>query len=79
MHKDDRIEVVFPRALAGDMPEDTYRTICDVLAQDPRAAYNKKPDYVYGMAFGSYDIRFVTQDGCLRVCEVVEGNAQKVK
>jgi tRNA-Thr(GGU) m(6)t(6)A37 methyltransferase TsaA len=78
-HKDDRIEVFFPRELAGDMPEDTYRTICDVLAQDPRAAYNKKPDYVYGMAFGNYDIRFVTQDGCLRVCEVVEGNMQNWK
>jgi hypothetical protein len=31
------------------------------------------------MAFGNYDIRFVTQDGCLRVCEVVEGNMQNWK
>jgi tRNA-Thr(GGU) m(6)t(6)A37 methyltransferase TsaA len=78
-HKDDRIAVVFPRELAGDMPEATYGTICDVLAQDPRAAYNKKPDYVYGMAFGTYDIRFVIEDDCLRVCEVVEAKAQNWK
>jgi hypothetical protein len=50
-----------------------------VLAQDPRAAYNKKPDYVYGMAFGTYDIRFVIEDDCLRVCEVVEAKAQNWK
>jgi tRNA-Thr(GGU) m(6)t(6)A37 methyltransferase TsaA len=74
-HKDDRIRVLFPQELAGDMPEDTYRTICEVLAQDPRAAYNKKADYVYGMAFGSYDIRFVIGDDCLRVCEVVSRQA----
>jgi hypothetical protein len=52
-----------------------------VLAQDPRAAYNKKPDYVYGMAFAGYDIRFVAEGGALRVCEVVcgEEDFQKVK
>jgi tRNA-Thr(GGU) m(6)t(6)A37 methyltransferase TsaA len=81
-HKNDRITVVFPRELSGDMPEETYQTVCEVLAQDPRAAYNKKPDYVYGMAFAGYDIRFVAEDGCLRVCEVVcdrSGDFCKVK
>jgi tRNA-Thr(GGU) m(6)t(6)A37 methyltransferase TsaA len=80
-HKDDRIAVEFPRELAGDMPDAVYHTVCEVLAQDPRAAYNKKPDYVYGMAFGGYDIRFVAENGALRVCEVVCGDAnfRKVK
>jgi tRNA-Thr(GGU) m(6)t(6)A37 methyltransferase TsaA len=81
-HQNDRIKVVFPRELSGDMPEETYRTICEVLAQDPRAAYNKKPDYVYGMAFAGYDIRFVAADDCLRVCEVIcnqGGNLKKIK
>jgi hypothetical protein len=81
-HQNDRITVVFPRELSGDMPEETYQTIYDVLAQDPRAAYNKKPDYVYGMAFGGYDIRFVAEGDCLRVCEVVcdrSGDFCKVK
>lgn len=78
-HKDDGIAVAFPRELASDMPEETYRTILAVLAQDPRAAYNKKPDYIYGMAFGEYDIRFVIEDNVLRVREVVSGRAAKVK
>ena len=78
-HKDDGISVSFPRELAADMPEETYRTILAVLAQDPRAAYNKKPDYMYGMAFGEYDIRFVIEDNVLCVREVVSGRAAKVK
>lgn len=76
-HKEDRIAVVFPRELAGTMPEDTYRTIYEVLAQDPRAAYNKKPDYVYGMSFGAYDIRFTVADGTLVVTEVVSADAKQ--
>lgn len=81
-HKDDKIEVVFPEELATGMPEHTYLTVREVLAQDPRAAYNKKPDYMYGMAFGEYDIRFVIEDNILRVCDVVnrkDGADKKVK
>ena len=44
----------------------------DVLKQDPRAAYNKKPDYVYGMRFLDYDIRFVVEDETLIVKDIVE-------
>lgn len=76
-HKEDHIAVVFPRALAETMPEETYHTICEVLAQDPRAAYNKKPDYVYGMSFGAYDIRFTVADGTLVVTEVVSADARQ--
>lgn len=76
-HKEDHIAVVFPRALAGTMLEETYHTICEVLAQDPRAAYNKKPDYVYGMSFGAYDIRFTVADGTLVVTEVVSADARQ--
>lgn len=81
-HKDDKIEVIFPKELATGMPEHTYLTVCEVLAQDPRAAYNKKPDYMYGMAFGEYDIRFVIEDNILRVCDVVnrkDGADKRVK
>ena len=35
-----------------------------------RAAYNKKPDYIYGMAFADYDIRFTVAEGILTVKEV---------
>lgn len=69
-YKDKQIEVIFPEELLGELPESLRDTVIRVLAQDPRAAYNKKPDYVYGMAFADYDIRFVVEEECLVVREV---------
>ena len=69
-HKDAGIPVVFPEELLMELPEELRGTVVDVLAQDPRAAYNKKPDYVYGMAFADYDIRFVVSEGVLKVVGV---------
>ncbi|MGN1156104.1 MAG: tRNA (N6-threonylcarbamoyladenosine(37)-N6)-methyltransferase TrmO [Agathobacter sp.] len=71
-HKEDQIEVIFPEKLMEKLPKDLQESVMDVLRQDPRAAYNKKPDYVYGMSFGGYDIRFTVQESVLTVQDVVE-------
>lgn len=80
-HRTDGIEVCFPQELLEKLPESLREAAFAVLRQDPRAAYNKKPDYVYGMAFGGYDIRFAAQEGKLVVRDVVrqDGGAGKVK
>lgn len=70
-HSADRIEVIFPPELLERLPEKHRAAAVAVLAQDPRAAYQKQPDYVYGMTFAGYDIRFTVRDGVLRVCDVV--------
>lgn len=71
-HKEDKISVIFPENLMRKLPESLRDSALEVLKQDPRAAYNKKPDYVYGMSFGGYDIRFTVQDSVLTVQGVVE-------
>ena len=71
-HREDGIEVVFPGELLEKLPEGKRDAALHVLQQDPRAAYNKQPDYVYGMAFAGFDIRFIVEDGVLRVCDVIE-------
>lgn len=80
-HKDAGISVIFPEELLVALPEKLRGTVMDVLAQDPRAAYNKKPDYVYGMAFADYDIRFTVAEGVLTVREVKKrsGDFTRVK
>lgn len=70
-HKEDTIEVIFKEELLDRLPEELRQGAVDVLRQDPRAAYNKKEDYVYGMRFGEYDIRFVVEADVLRVIDVV--------
>ena len=82
VHCKDRIEVIFPENLKQRLPCTLQDTVKEVLAQDPRAAYNKQPDYVYGMAFGGYDIRFTVDKGQLFVCDVIErmdGKCDKIK
>lgn len=69
--KEFQMPVVFPPELLMKIPSKMQKPLLEVLAQDPRAAYNKKPDYVYGMAFGDYDIRFVVECGTLTVREVM--------
>jgi len=81
-HREDGIQVVFPQEFLQLLPEDKRQAAIRVLEQDPRAAYNKQPDYVYGMEFAGYDIRFTVRDEVLTVCEIVptnEGKWEKVK
>lgn len=81
-HKDDRIMVIFPEELLARLPKNLQESAIGVLQQDPRAAYNKKSDYVYGMTFGGYDIRFVVEDETLVVKDVVDmtaGSYKKIK
>ncbi|MCM1283816.1 MAG: tRNA (N6-threonylcarbamoyladenosine(37)-N6)-methyltransferase TrmO [Muribaculaceae bacterium] len=73
MHSGDGIAVDFPKELLMQLPRELQKPALDALAQDPRAAYNKRPDYMYGMAFGDYDIRFVV-DGTLVVRSVSRRN-----
>ncbi len=80
-HKDEHIEVDFPEELLNRLPKEKRVPALRVLEQDPRAAYNKQPDYVYGMEFGGFDIRFTVQEQVLRVMDVVEAKKgiQKIK
>lgn len=78
-HSKDSISVVFPKELKVLVPEEIAIKLEQVLTQDPRAAYNKAPDYVYGMAFSGYDIRFTVKDEILQVCGIEKQNAPHIK
>ena len=78
-HKADEIEVVFPDEQMEKLPEDLRERVLAVLKQDPRAAYNKKPDYVYGMSFAGYDIRFTADENRLTVMDVIRIDTEDFK
>ncbi len=82
MHKSDKVEVIFPRELLERIPREKRAALMAVLAQDPRASYNKNPGYVYGMAFALFDIRFTVENNILTVCDVIDvsgGDWMKIK
>ncbi|MDO4516493.1 MAG: tRNA (N6-threonylcarbamoyladenosine(37)-N6)-methyltransferase TrmO [Bacillota bacterium] len=62
-----RLRVDFPPALLTLVPEADREALTGVLAQDPRPSYQDDPTRVYGMAFGSLDVKFRVQDGLLTV------------
>ncbi len=74
-----QMAVDFPKALLSRVPEDKRDALLGVLAQDPRAAYNKKPDFVYGLSFAGLDVRFTVQENTLYVQDVVPAGEEKVK
>ncbi len=69
-HKSDRIQVVFPEELQNILPTNLQTMAVEVLAQDPRAAYQKKPEAMYGLRLGDYDLRFMIHEDRLYVKEV---------
>ncbi|SFG22167.1 tRNA-Thr(GGU) m(6)t(6)A37 methyltransferase TsaA [Lachnospiraceae bacterium C7] len=77
--KHAEIEVDFPSDLLEKIKKDKQEAVLGVLKQDPRAAYNKKPDYIYGMAFEEYDIRFKAENGKLIVVDVCYRNEKNYK
>lgn len=79
VHRADGIQVTFPEEQLKKLPEDIRGKVFDVLKQDPRAAYNKKTDFVYGMSFAEFDIRFIIEKDTLIVKDVVEKNSTKYK
>lgn len=78
-HRNDRIRVDFPEELLERLPAEKRGAALAVLAQDPRAAYHKQPDYVYGMAFAGWDVRFTVREGILTVTDVVKPGDKHVK
>lgn len=81
-HSRTEITVVLPPELKALLPDKLQQTVYELLSQDPRAAYNKKKDYLYGMSFGGYDIRFTVEEDILTVKEIVKiqsSNWEKIK
>ena len=74
-HSADRIAVVFPEELLTRLPESLRESAIEVLAQDPRAAYQKKEGFVYGMKFYEYDIRFTVSEHILKVVDVINSSS----
>jgi len=69
--KDLHIEVDFPKEHLEKLPEEYRLAAIHLLEEDPRAAYNKEPGYIFGMSFAGYDIRFTASEDKLSVCDVV--------
>lgn len=64
------LAVDFPDALLEQVPPSSREALLGVLAADPRPHYHHDPQRVYGMSFAGIEVRFVVEEGVLRVREV---------
>ena len=69
--KSGALQVDFPEELLHAIPPALREGLIEVLAQDPRPAYQQDPGRVYGMAFADFDIRFTVEGGRLTVVDAV--------
>lgn len=65
-----RLEVFFPQDLLDQVPPEDREGLTGVLAQDPRPSYQADPERVYGMAFGTLNVKFTVRDEVLTVTEI---------
>ena len=70
--KDFILKVQFPQHLLDKIPQDKQSAAIGVLSHDPRPAYQKQADRVYGLNFAGFDIRFQVSNDTLTVLEVSE-------
>ena len=70
-HEWQSLQVVFPDHLRSLIPAGLLPSLTEALALDPRPAYQKNPQKVYGMPFGEYDVRFLVEGDTLTVVDLV--------
>ncbi|MCI9597550.1 MAG: tRNA (N6-threonylcarbamoyladenosine(37)-N6)-methyltransferase TrmO [Firmicutes bacterium] len=68
--KDYELEVEFPEQWLRMIPKEKRISLIQVLAQDPRPAYQKEPERIYGFAFAGMEIKFTVEGTLLRVRKV---------
>jgi len=67
---EQRLQVEIPEELCPAVSGELLTALRGVLAQDPRPAYQKDPDRVYGLAFAGMDVRFQVNGNKLTVCGI---------
>ncbi len=68
--KDYHLEVNFPEELLSKLPEEKQAAAIELLAQDPRPAYQNDPERLYGLSFAGFELKLRVEGETLRVIDV---------
>lgn len=66
------LKVEFPQELLERFPAEKRQAVLGILAQDPRPAYIRDSQRVYGVSFAGFNVRFRVEEDVLTACEVTE-------
>lgn len=68
--KEYHLEVVFPEYLRKEIPKDKLDGLIGLLKQDPRPAYIKAEDRIFGVSYAGMNVKFAVCNGVLTVCAI---------
>lgn len=68
--RDYRLKTEIAQEHLQQLPEGKREALRKVLEEDPRPAYQRDPERVYGFPFSGFEIKFTVKDGILRVCGI---------
>ena len=63
-----------PEALLARLPLESRAGLLAVLSRDPRPAYQRDPDRVYGFTFAGAEVRFTVAGDTLTVHDILEAS-----
>ena len=72
-----KLTVVWPPHLRGILPPEKEALLTELLAEDPRPAYQDDPERVYGLPFAGYDVRFSVSGKTLTFCALSDGRKKE--
>ena len=67
---EEKLQVEIPDELCSVASGEVLSALRGVLAQDPRPAYQKDPERVYGLSFAGMEVRFQVDGDKLTVCGI---------
>ena len=67
-------EVNVEASVLSKLPESKRSALLGVLSHDPRPAYQRDPERIYGISFGGYNVRFQVKDKELTIISIEEEN-----
>lgn len=71
-HDKPLLQVVLPDKIAPSIASPIRKEIVDILAQDPRPAYQHDPERIYGFNFAGFEIKFRATNDILTVLEITK-------
>lgn len=69
-HKDDRLLVKIDEELKGQIPPEHLESLTEILALDPRPAYQNDSKRIYGFPYAGMEIKFSVEESVLTVVSI---------
>lgn len=66
------LSVILPEHLASLLTENERANLTELLAEDPRPAYNDDPERVYGFTYANKEIKFSVNGDTLTVLDIIK-------